>query len=130
MSDHWTGPEAFEYWTVSHYDSLYHNWWRRLTRILQPEPQPTAGQLLPHDGRSRNWPPEAPALDPHPDHGGGSRCARPPLRTDRPSALTTRPPCDTRSPCVRATARVPAGGTTSSSRTARRASRGAGATLT
>merc|ERR1711998_424202 len=26
MSDHWTGPDAFEYWTVSHYDKLYHNW--------------------------------------------------------------------------------------------------------
>jgi len=26
MTDHWTGPESFEYWTVSHYDSLYHNW--------------------------------------------------------------------------------------------------------
>ena len=26
MSDHWTGPDNFEYWTVSHYDQLYHNW--------------------------------------------------------------------------------------------------------
>lgn len=26
MSDHWSGPDGFEYWTVSHFDSLYHNW--------------------------------------------------------------------------------------------------------
>jgi len=26
MTDHWAGPEGFEYWTVSHYDERYHNW--------------------------------------------------------------------------------------------------------
>ena len=24
--DHWDGPQGFKYWTVSHFDSLYHNW--------------------------------------------------------------------------------------------------------